>query len=97
MIGRTFYHDPYVLAEANVLWNQPVPKRSDILAQLYPHLRTQVAKGEQLSTMARHYLGLFQGMTGARKWRQALSGKPQLTIEDIEQAAFDVLQLNPDA
>lgn len=97
MIGRAFYHNPYLLAQTNILWNQPVPKRSDILTQLYPHLRRQVELGEPLSTMARHYLGLFQGMTGARKWRQALSGKPQLTIEDIEHAAADVLRLNPDA
>lgn len=97
MIGRAFYHNPYLLAQTNVLWGQPIPKRSDILAQLYPHLRQQVANGEPLSTMSRHYLGLFQGLTGARKWRQALSGKPHLTIEDIEQAATEVLQLNPEA
>lgn len=97
MIGRAFYHNPYLLAEANVLWGQPIPKRSDIIAQLYPKLREQAAQGESLSTMTRHYLGLFQGLTGARKWRQSLSGKPHLTIEDIERAADEVLQLNPDA
>ena len=97
MIGRAFYHTPYLLAEANALWGQPVPKRSEILTQLYPYLRQQVARGEPLSTMARHYLGLFQGLTGARKWRQALSGKPQLTVDDIERAASEVLALNPDA
>ncbi len=97
MIGRAFYHNPYLLAETNSLWNQPIPKRSEILAQLYPHLQSQVAKGEPLSTMARHYLGLFQGLSGARKWRQALSGKPSLTIADIEKAADEVLRLNPDA
>ena len=96
MIGRAFYHNPYLLAEANILWNQPVPKRSEILAQLYPYLREQIALGERLPTMARHYLGLFQGLNGARKWRQSLSGKPDLTIEDIEVAADDILALNPD-
>lgn len=97
MIGRAFYHKPYLLAEANCLWGQPIPKRSEILAKLYPHLQQQVALGEPLSTMARHYLGLFQGLSGARKWRQALSGKPSLTLADIERAADEVLQLNPDA
>lgn len=97
MIGRAFYHNPYLLAEANCLWGEPIPKRSEILAKLYPHLREQVALGEPLSTMARHYLGLFQGLSGARKWRQALSGKPSLTLADIERAADEVLQLNPDA
>ena len=76
MIGRAFYHNPYLLAETNSLWNEPAPKRSDILAQLYPYMEAQIAKGEALPTMTRHYLGLFQGLTGARKWRQALSGKP---------------------
>ena len=97
MIGRAFYHNPYLLAEANSLWGTPTPKRSDILAKLYPYLEEQVAKGEALPTMTRHYLGLFQGLTGARKWRQALSGKPQLTIDDIKRAAEEVLALNPNA
>lgn len=97
MIGRAFYHNPYLLAEANSLWGAPITKRSDILAQLYPYLEKQIAKGEALPTMMRHYLGLFQGLTGARKWRQALSGKPQLTIDDIKRAAEEVLALNPDA
>ena len=97
MIGRAFYHNPYLLAEANSLWGAPITKRSDILAQLYPYLEKQIAKGEALPTMTRHYLGLFQGLTGARKWRQALSGKPQLTIDDIKRAAEEVLALNSDA
>lgn len=97
MIGRAFYHNPYLLAEANSLWGDPIPKRSEILANLYPYLEAKVAEGEVLATMARHYLGLFQGLTGARKWRQALSGKPKLTIDDIKKAADEVLTLNPDA
>ncbi|WP_169393059.1 MULTISPECIES: tRNA dihydrouridine(20/20a) synthase DusA [Psychrobacter] len=97
MIGRAFYHNPYLLAEANTLWGNPVPKRSEVLAQLYPYLEAKVADGEVLATMARHYLGLFQGLTGARKWRQALSGKPQLTLDDIKTAASEVLALNLDA
>lgn len=97
MIGRAFYHNPHLLAEANSLWGEPIPKRSDILAKLYPYLEEQIAKGEALPTMTRHYLGLFQGLMGARKWRQALSGKPQLTIDDVKRAAEEVLALNPDA
>lgn len=97
MIGRAFYHNPYLLAETSRLWGEPAPKRSDILEQLYPYLEEQIAKGEALPTMTRHYLGLFQGLMGARKWRQALSGKPQLTINDIKRAADEVLLLNPDA
>ncbi|WP_367103670.1 tRNA dihydrouridine(20/20a) synthase DusA [uncultured Psychrobacter sp.] len=97
MIGRAFYHNPYLLAEANSLWGGSIPKRAEILDQLYPYLEEQIAQGEALPTMARHYLGLFQGLNGARKWRQALSGKPNLTLDDIKRAADEVLQLNPAA
>lgn len=97
MIGRAFYHNPYLLAEANSLWENPIPKRSEILERLYPYLEQQIAKGEALPTMTRHYLGLFQGLTGARKWRQALSGKPQLTLDEVRRAADEVLLLNPNA
>ncbi len=97
MIGRAFYHNPYLLAEANGLWGNAVPKRSQILEQLYPYLEKQIGKGEALPTMTRHYLGLFQGLTGARKWRQALSGKPQLTLDEVKRAADEVLLLNPGA
>jgi tRNA-dihydrouridine synthase A len=56
-----------------------------------PYLQEQVAKGEPLPTIARHFLGLFQGLPGARKWRQALSGKQSLTIAEIEDAAAQTL------
>ena len=97
MIGRAFYHNPYLLAEANSLWGDAAPKRSEILAAMLPYLHQQIEQGEALTTMSRHYLGLFQGLNGARKWRQALSGKPSLTVADIENAAAEVLQLNPEA
>lgn len=93
MIGRAAYQNPYLLAEARQLWGEEAPSREDILNQLYPYLETQVAKGEPLPSIARHFLGLFQGLPGARKWRQALSGKQQLTVEDIKAAADNTLQL----
>ncbi len=36
MIGRAFYHTPYLLAECNKLWNNPVPTRREIMDQLLP-------------------------------------------------------------
>lgn len=87
MIGRAAYQNPYILAEAMSLWGEPAPSRSDIITKLIPYLHEQVAKGEPLPSIARHFLGLFQGLPGARKWRQALSGKQALTVAEIEQAA----------
>lgn len=97
MIGRAFYHNPYLMAEANQLWDQPIPSRREILEQLYPYLEQQVAAGEPLAAFSRHYLGLFQGLPGARKWRQALSGKRSLSVDDIRRAGDAVLAINPNA
>lgn len=91
MIGRAAYQNPYILAEAMQLWGEVPPSREDILANLYPYLEEQVAKGEHLPSIARHFLGLFQGLPGARKWRQALSGKQQLTVSQIRETGDHTL------
>ena len=91
MIGRSAYQNPYIMAEAMSLWGEAAPSREAILERLMPYLQEQVAKGEPLPTIARHFLGLFQGLPGARKWRQALSGKQSLTIAEIEDAAAQTL------
>ena len=93
MIGRAAYHNPYILAEAMQLWGELPPTREQILDQLYPYLEQQVANGEPLTSIARHLLGLFQGLPGARKWRQALSGKKQLTVAEIKAAGEATLKL----
>lgn len=87
MLGRAAYQNPYILAEAMSLWGEAAPSRSVIIESLLPYLEAQVSKGEPLPSIARHFLGLFQGLPGARKWRQALSGRQQLTVEEIAQAA----------
>ncbi|WP_296405005.1 tRNA dihydrouridine(20/20a) synthase DusA [Psychrobacter sp.] len=92
MIGRAAYHNPYILAEAMQLWGEQCPSREQILDSLYPYLEQQVARGEALTSLTRHFLGLFQGLPGARKWRQALSGKPYLSLDEIKAAGDAALQ-----
>lgn len=96
MIGREFYHNPYLLSECNQLWGEPIISRREVVAKLLPYLEQQVANGEPLAAFSRHYLGLFHGLAGGRKWRQALSGKRTLTVDEIKQAAERVFELNPD-
>ncbi|EED6694025.1 tRNA dihydrouridine(20/20a) synthase DusA, partial [Salmonella enterica subsp. enterica serovar Virchow] len=38
--------------------------------------------------------GLFQGLTGSRKWRQALSGQKSLSVAQVREAGEAVLALN---
>ncbi len=94
MIGRAFYHNPYLMAECNELWGLPMPSRREIFEGLMSYLAKRAEEGANLATLTRHYLGLFQGLTGARTWRQALSGKPSLTLDDIRRAGEQVLCQN---
>lgn len=93
MIGRAAYHNPYLLAECMQLWGETPPKHTDILEKLYPYLAQCEQNDIPLHIISRHYLGLFQGLPGARKWRQALSGKKSLSIDDIKAAAAQVQAL----
>lgn len=94
MIGRAFYHNPYLMAECNELWGLPMPSRREIFEGLMSYLAKRAEEGANLATLTRHYLGLFQGLTGARAWRQALSGKPSLSLDDIRGAGEQVLLQN---
>ncbi|OOR91445.1 tRNA dihydrouridine(20/20a) synthase DusA [Moraxella bovis] len=94
MIGRAFYHNPMLMGACNELWGEPIPTHREILENLYLYLEKRAEQGANLATLTRHYLGLFQGLTGARKWRQDLSGKRNLTVDDIKQAGESVLSQN---
>jgi tRNA-dihydrouridine synthase A len=74
MLGRAAYHDPYVLAHAeHALWGTPLPERDDILAGLSAYVEAQRASGVALAHIARHILGLYLGLPGARAFRRYLS------------------------
>lgn len=94
MIGREAYHNPYILAQAMILWGEKPKSREQIFAQLLEFLAQREQAGTPLTVIMRHYLGLFQGMPGSRKWRQALSGQTHLNLEQIQKAGEAVLKLN---
>lgn len=74
MIGREAYHNPWLLAEALPLFGgQTLPTREDILAQYMEFIARELAEGVPLTQMTRHILGLYQGLPGARRWRQYIS------------------------
>ena len=91
MIGRAAYHDPYILAQLMTLWGEAAPDRFEILQQFYPYIQSKLAEGLPLNVITRHILGLFQHLSGARRWRQALSGGQAKTLADV-QAAGEAMQ-----
>lgn len=94
MIGREAYHNPYILAELSELWGEVPKSRGQIFAELLVFLAEREETGLPLAVLMRHYLGLFQGLTGSRKWRQALSGQRYLELAQIKIAGEAVLRLN---
>jgi tRNA-dihydrouridine synthase A len=77
MLGREAYQNPYLLANVDQLVfgesDKPIISRHQVVEQMLPYIEQELAKGNQLSHMTRHMLGLFQGMVGARAWRRHLS------------------------
>ncbi len=97
MIGRAAYQNPYVLAEADRRFfadPRPVPSREEVVRNLLPYVRAQMAAGMPLKSMTRHILGLFNGQPGARSWRRHLSEaayRPGAGPEVIDEALRLVL------
>ncbi len=76
MLGRAAYHDPYLLHCLDAAWfGGTVVTRRELLGRLQPYIESKLAEGVALKHMTRHILGLFQGQSGGRRFRQVLSEK----------------------
>jgi tRNA-dihydrouridine synthase A len=76
MLGREAYHRPFVLAElqeALYPGAQVTPTRAAMIERMRSYASRQMARGERLSAITRHMLGLYAGQPGAREYRRALS------------------------
>ena len=77
MIGREAYQNPYMLAQVDggLFDNHwQVPTAHQLVEQYIGYMDQQMAEnGIGLRYMAKHLLGLFQGVTGARLFRRYLS------------------------
>ena len=92
MLGRSAYHNPYLLAEADRLLfgdRHPVPSRDDVMQALLPYVERELARGTRLQSICRHLLGLFHAAPGGRLWRRHLSEnavKPGAGVEVLRAA-----------
>ena len=77
MLGREAYHRPYVLAELDrALYPDDAPSlptREALLDRMARYAQHAIARGDRLSAIARHMLGLYGGEPGAREYRRTLS------------------------
>jgi tRNA-dihydrouridine synthase A len=76
MVGREAYHNPWLMAG----WDQrffdepPIHRdRAEVEARMVDYMERCATQGEPWSRVARHMLGLWNGLPGARRWRQVWS------------------------
>ena len=76
MLGRAAQNNPWILRELALLHGaeKSLPNsRTDALNLHTAYISEQLDGGRPLPILTRHLLGLFQGMKGAKRWRQLLS------------------------
>lgn len=97
MVGRAAYHNTSILGDVDAFLfgdAREALSREELLDAMSAYCAAYVATGGKLSTVTRHMLGLFQGMPGARRYRQVLSTdapKPGAGVEVIARA-FEAMQ-----
>jgi tRNA-dihydrouridine synthase A len=77
MVGREAYHNPWWLAQWDAEFFGEAPRdltREDVEAAMCDYMVREAAEhGTSWYSIARHMLGLRNGLPGARRWRQVWS------------------------
>jgi len=90
MLGREPYHHPWLLAAVDpTLFGEPAPcaEPFDAIGPLVEYAARHVRAGGRVRDVSRHVLGLFNGLPGARRWRQRMSDAAELAANDPELIA----------
>lgn len=99
MIGRAAYHNAQMLAGVDRLIygdDVAVVDWRAVCEAMMAHADAHIASGGRLNHVTRHMVGLFQGVRGARRFRQVLSTestKPGAGAEVIARA-FDEIDFS---
>lgn len=86
MLGRAPCSNPFLLADVDRRFSgdKTFVTRENVLSQYLDYMSAQVSTGVPIRHMTRHLIGLFQGLPGARKWRQWLSNTPAAVLTMCE-------------
>ena len=77
MMGRSFYHNPYLLSEIEQQFNPNfcIKSRREIILTMIDYIMIQNKIGVPTRVITRHILGLYHAQPKAKKFKQLLSGK----------------------
>jgi tRNA-dihydrouridine synthase A len=77
MVGREAYHNPWWLASWDAQWlggQTPIGSREAAEEAMVRYMEQQARdQGVHWHAVARHMMGLYNGLPGARRWRQVWS------------------------
>ncbi len=99
MMGRAAYQAPGQLLSVDpLLFDEPAPHPDEraVVEAMLAYIAAELARGERLSAITRHMLGLFQGRPGARAFRRTLATeavKPGAGL-DVVRAALGCVRLD---
>jgi len=103
MLGREAYHRPFLLAELHAALHpresQLTLSRGELLERMARYAERQLARGERLSAITRHMLGLYAGRPGAREFRRLLTEGARVAGAGaglLERAATALERLSPE-
>jgi len=92
MLGRAAYQEPWRLLSADPeLFGEPAPHAAmkDVFAAMIPYIERELAGGTRLHSIARHFVGAYHGVPGARAFRRHLAEngvKPGAGIDVLRDA-----------
>jgi len=92
MLGRAAYQEPWRLLSADPeLFGEAAPHAAmkDVLAAMIPYIERELAGGTRLHSIARHFVGAYHGVPGARAFRRHLAEngvKPGAGINVLREA-----------
>ena len=90
MVGRAAYQSPWMLAEVDARYgtatvgSSVTRDRWSVVRTMVDYAQREQRAGTPLRAIARHMLGLFNGLAGARIWRRMLSDAVALAENDPE-------------
>jgi tRNA-dihydrouridine synthase A len=76
MLGRAAYQEPWRLLRADPeLFGETAPHTTmkPVFEAMVPYITDQLARGTRLHSIARHFVGAFHGVPGARAFRRHLA------------------------
>jgi tRNA-dihydrouridine synthase A len=76
MLGRAAYQEPWRLLSVDPeIFGEPAPfaAMKDVFEAMTPYIERELAKGTRLHSIARHFVGAFHGVPGARAFRRHLA------------------------